>query len=73
MRTRKRRKPKFVTRKYARSYMLKTEDAYIEDLLRDGGDWICEDGHRTERALDRCQYCTEYFRRMDELNEAFPQ
>lgn len=71
--TKKKRKPKFVTRKYARSYMLKAEDAYIEDLLDDEGEFICEDNHKTAKAVDRCPYCTEYFRRMDELNEAFPQ
>jgi len=75
MRTKKRREPKFVTRKYSRAYMLKYGDVYIEDLLRDDGDgeWICEDGHRSERAMMRCPYCTEYYRRMDELNEAFDE
>jgi len=60
-------KPKFVTRKYARAFMAKWRTAYIEDLLRDGGEWICEDNHKTVKQVDKCPYCTEYYRRIDEL------
>lgn len=67
----KKRKPKFVTRKYARTYMLRARDAYVEDLLNDDGEWICEGDHKTDKQLDKCPYCTEYFLRMDELNEEF--
>jgi len=74
MRTKKRREPKFVTRKYSRAYMLKYGDVYIEDLLKGtDGEWICEDNHSTEKAVMRCPYCTEYYRRMDELNETFDE
>ena len=63
------RKPKFVTRKYAHAYMIRARDAYIEDLLKDGGEWICEDNHKTVKQVDKCAYCAEYYRRMDELEQ----
>lgn len=63
------RKPKFVTPKYARAYMIRARDVYIEDLLKDDGEWICEGNHKTARQVDKCSYCSEYFRRMDELNQ----